>query len=324
MKVGNPPGRGGERTRMLGVDAAFNRHPKETNVVLRDGKRGARGNLDLLIDDVNSGYHFGDRMLDLHPRVHLNEEELPILVQELNRSRANVAQLRHGLGDNSADVVALFWVQSRGGTFLPYLLVATLKGAIALAKVNGVALRVAEHLNFDVAWLGEVLLQIHGIVAECGSRLDLGRTDRLGNVVGAVCDFHTAAAPAGGGLDDDRIADLVGDLARLGFVPNAGLGSRDARQPQTLSSAFGLDLVAHQADVFGLGADECDLVLIENIRETRVLGEKTVARMNGVSASDLACRDNRRNVEIAVARRRRPDAYALIGQLDVHRLFVGG
>ena len=76
--------------------------------------------------------------------------------------------------------------------------------------------------------------------------------------------------------------------------------------------------------MFGLRTDECDLVLVENIRETRVLGQKTVAWMNGVSAGDLACSDDRGNVEIAVARRRRPDAYALIGQLDVHRVLVGG
>src|ERR1700675_2399533 len=168
---------------MLGVYAAFNRRPKETNVILRDGKRGSRGNLDLLIDDVNSGDHFGDRMLDLHPCVHLNEEELPVFIEDRDRSSADIAQLSHGLGDNSADAVALFWVQSRGGAFLPYFLVATLKGAVALAKVNSVPLRVAEHLNFDVAWLGEVFLQIYGIIAECGPCLDLGRTDRLGNVV---------------------------------------------------------------------------------------------------------------------------------------------
>ena len=85
---------------------------------------------------------------------------------------------------------------------------------------------------------------------------------------------------------------------------HAAFGSRDTREPEPLGGALGLDLVAHQADVFGLRADECDLVLVENIRETRVLGQKAVARMNGVSACDLARSDNRGNVEIAVARRR--------------------
>ena len=209
---------------MLGVDAAFNRRAEESDVVLRDGKRRTRRNLDLLIDDVNSGDHLGDRMLDLHPRVHLDEEELPVLVQELDRSGADVAKFSHGLGDNSADAVALFRVQSRGGTFLPYLLVATLKRAVALAKVNGAALRVAEHLNFDVTRLGEVFLQIYGIIAERGPGFDLGGADCLGKVVGPVGDLHAAAAPACRSLDDDRVADVVGDLARFGFVSYGAVG----------------------------------------------------------------------------------------------------
>src|ERR1700722_15741560 len=211
-------------------------------------------------------------MLDLDPCIHLNEEELPVLVQELDRSSADVAQLSHRLGDNSADVLALFRVQSRGGALLPYFLVAALKGAVALAKVNGVSMRVAEHLNFDVAWFGEVFLQIHGIIAECRPRLDLGRADRRGNVVGPKRDLHPAATPTCRGLDDDWIADLVGDLARFDFVPYAAFGSRATREHEPLSGALGLDLVAHQADVFSLRADECDLVLVQNIRETRVLG----------------------------------------------------
>ena len=46
--------------------------------------------------------------------------------------------------------------------------------------------------------------------------------------------------------------------------------------------------------------------------------------MNRVSASDLAGGDNRWDVEITVAGPRRPDAYALIRELDVHRVLVGG
>ena len=93
---------------------------------------------------------------------------------------------------------------------------------------------------------------------------------------------------------------------------------------ESRGGALGLDLVAHQSDVLGLRADESDLVLFKNIGETRVFRQETIARMNGVSAGDLAGRDDRGDVEVAVARVRRADAYALIGELDVHRVFVGG
>ena len=66
------------------------------------------------------------------------------------------------------------------------------------------------------------------------------------------------------------------------------------------------------------------LVLGENVGEARVLGEKAVAGMDCVGAGDLAGGEQRGDVEIGVARRRRADADALVGELDVHRLLVGG
>src|SRR5262245_11348959 len=46
--------------------------------------------------------------------------------------------------------------------------------------------------------------------------------------------------------------------------------------------------------------------------------------MHGVSARDLAGREKPRNIEIAFARRRRPNAYALVSEPDVHRIRIGG
>ena len=111
-------------------------------------------------------------MLDLDSCIHLNEEKLPVLVQELDRSSADVAQLNHRLGDNAADALALLRVQSRGGAFLPNFLMATLKRAVAIAEVDGATVCVAEHLDFDVAWLSEIFFQVDGIIAEGAPRFD--------------------------------------------------------------------------------------------------------------------------------------------------------
>ena len=74
----------------------------------------------------------------------------------------------------------------------------------------------------------------------------------------------------------------------------------------------------------GLRADEGDAVLVENVGEARVLGEEAVARMHRVGAGDFAGGEQGGHVEVGFARRRRPDADALVGELDVHRLPVGG
>ena len=54
-------------------------------------------------DDVDAGDHFGHRMLDLHARVHLDEVELVVLVQELERAGAAIADLAARFGAALAD-----------------------------------------------------------------------------------------------------------------------------------------------------------------------------------------------------------------------------
>ena len=65
--------------------------------------------------------------------------------------------------------------------------------------------------------------------------------------------------------------------------------------------------------IFDAGAD---------IGEFGVLGEESVAGMNRVGAGDLGGGDDARNVEIRVARRRRPDAHVVVGEPHVQRFAV--
>ena len=76
--------------------------------------------------------------------------------------------------------------------------------------------------------------------------------------------------------------------------------------------------------MLGLRADEGDVVLGEDLGEARVLGKKAVAGMDGVGAGDLAGGEQRGNVEIAVARRRRADADAFVGEPHMHGVGIGG
>src|SRR5712691_10445874 len=49
-----------------------------------------------------------------------------------------------------------------------------------------------------------------------------------------------------------------------------------------------LDLVAHQADVLRLGADELHVVLAQDFGEAGVLGQEAVTGMHGVGTGDFA------------------------------------
>src|SRR5581483_2202897 len=137
-------------------------------------------------------------------------------------------------------------------------------------------------------------------------------------------DLHAAAAAARRRLDEDRVADLGSEPPRLDIVGELAVRAGHDRDAEADGCALGLDLVAHDADVFGARADEGDVVGGEDIGEAGVLGQEAVAGMHGGCARDLAGGDDLRNVEVGLARRRRADADALVGKPDMHGVGVGG
>src|SRR5204863_6140225 len=105
-------------------------------------------------------------MLYLQAGVHLDEEELAVLVEELDGPGAAVADLLHGLGDGGADLLARFGVEGGRRRLLHDFLVPALQRAVALAQVDGVALAVTERLHLHVAGPGNVVLGVDAVFAE--------------------------------------------------------------------------------------------------------------------------------------------------------------
>src|SRR4030095_4125445 len=93
LQVVNPAGRREEIVlRIFGVHATLNGVPGPAHVLLTKTKRRAGGHRDLLADQVDTGYKFRYRMLNLQARVHLEEVEFARIVsdQKLDRARADV------------------------------------------------------------------------------------------------------------------------------------------------------------------------------------------------------------------------------------------
>ena len=91
--------------RILGVDAALDGVAAQRDVLLRERQRLAGGDADLQVHQVESGDQFGDRMLDLQARIHLEEIEIALLIhQELDRAGVGVAG---GLRDPDGDLAHL-------------------------------------------------------------------------------------------------------------------------------------------------------------------------------------------------------------------------
>ncbi len=110
------------------------------DIFLTDRQGKPRGDAQLFTDDVDAGHHFGHRVLDLYPGVHLDEEELAVLVEELEGAGTTVADLEAGIPAGLEDLFARLLVQAGGRGFLENLLMATLQGAVPVIEMNGITL----------------------------------------------------------------------------------------------------------------------------------------------------------------------------------------
>ncbi len=95
---------------------------------------------------------------------------------------------------------------------------APLDRALALAQVNDIAVRVAEDLHLDMPRRGHGLLQVDRAVAERSLRLAARQPQRRLQLVGPVDEADALAAAARRGLQQDWVADALGDTRRLARI----------------------------------------------------------------------------------------------------------
>src|SRR5207245_5376865 len=93
LPFADAPGRWGEGARVFRIDAALERVAAAGHVGLRNCQPLAARDADLLLHDVDARRHLRHRMLDLQPRVHLDEVERAVLVEELEGADAAVTDL---------------------------------------------------------------------------------------------------------------------------------------------------------------------------------------------------------------------------------------
>ena len=136
---------------------------------------------------------------------------------------------------------------------------------------------------------------------------------------------HAAAAAAAGGLDDDRIADVLGDAEILiDIVAQRAVRARHAGHAGGLHGLDGRHLVAHQADRFGARPDEDETAFLDPLGEIGVLRQEAVAGVDGHRVGHLGGADDGGHVQIGQRRLRRPDAHGLVRQQHVLGVEVGG
>jgi hypothetical protein len=206
--------------------------------VLCERQRLAGGDTELLGDQIEPSHLFGHAVLDLEPRVHLEEPEIAVLVQHLDGPGVHIAARARHLDGRGPHRLAGLVVEPGCGRLLDQLLMTPLRGAVALTQPDRVAVCIAEHLHLDVSRVLEVALEVRLRASEVRGCFARRRLERAGGFVGVVADLHALAAAAERGLDRDRPAVLGAerhDLLRPGDrVGGTGDGG-DARGHGRLS-----------------------------------------------------------------------------------------
>ena len=306
--------------RILGVQTDLDGVSRRCDFVLRERQGEARGDLQLPVNQIDSGDHFRDRVLDLQARVHFHEiktvrsVDLVTFDDELHRAGALIAdRLRRG-ERGFAHGVAYGRGDAGRGCFLDNFLMTPLQRAVAFEQMDRIAVRIGEHLNLDMARPGDELLDQHPVVAERGLGFALRAFQRFREVVRRFDPAHAAAAAAGRRLDQYRIADRCGRVRQLAWILILAVITGHERDAGAFHDCFGVAFGAHGADRVGRRADEYGPGRRDRFREFRVFGKETVARMHRIGAAAADGFGQLIYHQVAGLGRRRADVVGGVGE----------
>ena len=160
-------------------------------------------------DEIEARDHLGDAVLDLQPRVHLQEIECASLhiIDKLDRARGAIADCLAEPHRGGAERAALLLAQAGCGRFLDHLLVPPLRGAVAFAERDHVPQPVAEKLDLDVARDLDEFLQIDAVVLEVVAPETAHRLKFIPQLLRRAAELHSDAAAARRALQHHRQPD---------------------------------------------------------------------------------------------------------------------
>ena len=201
---------------------------------------------------IDARHHFGHWVLDLEPRVHLEEVERAVLVdEELDRAGVRVSSRACDRLRGGGDAAAERRRDGKGRGFLHDLLMATLNRTLPLDERHDRAVVIAEQLNLDVPRADQAAFEVDGRIAKSGAGFRSRGADGIQQRPGAVDRAHALAAAAGDGFDEQRIADAGGGgddlLIRRGWIER-GVGTGDDRHAGAHGNRPRARLAAHRLD----------------------------------------------------------------------------
>ena len=309
---------------ILGVDAALDSVAARLGLNDIATEMLAGCDLDLLFHEIAAVDFLGDGVLDLDAGVHFHEVEIPVIVDEiLDGAGVGVADALAEADRCVAHFFAKLGRHERRGAFFDDFLVAALERAIALAEVDDAAVVIAEDLKLDVVGIDDKFLDVDGAVAESLFGFHAGGVVALEEAAFVACDAHAASATAGDGFDHDWVANFPRDTKGLGFgIDCAVAAGRNGHAGFAGTVARGI-FISHEADRLRRGADEFDVAAGADLREVGILGQKSIAGVDGIGVRDFCGADDAVDFEVALGAYGGADANGFVGELHMEAVEIG-
>ncbi len=289
------------------------------------GKRQslAGGDAQHGLDDIDAGHHFGDGVLDLQARIHLQEIIADSAQDEFDRADPAIIQALaepHRVGDHS---VAKRCGKIGGRGFLDELLVTPLQRAFTLEQVNYIAFAVTGDLYFDMAPLLDQFFDDQPGIAKRIFGLAHGRFDFTGNAIEMRDGAHALAAASRRGFQHHRKPDFAQGPGDLGGVFARRFAAGNGRHTGRFGLALGGGFVPEPLDDLGRRASEDQPCGLDGARECGIFGEKTKTGMDRLRARRFRGIDHGVDPQIAVGRGRVADLDGLADHPDMQSLGIG-
>jgi hypothetical protein len=181
---------------------------------------------------------------------------------------------------------------------------------------------ITDDLEFNMMRPVDQFLDVYCAVPEGVLRLAAGSVKTLYKADVTVRSAHPPATTTRYCFDHDRISNLLRDPDGLLLSFDHTVAAwRDWYPcfPGLFSSRV---LVAHNPNCGSWRPNEPNFATAANLREVRILREKTVTRVDRVDVADLGGAYYPIDFQIAFRARRWTNTYRLVGQLDVKRVYV--
>ena len=288
---------------------------------LADGQRQPVGHPKLLHHQIDAGRQLRHRMLDLQPRVHLQEGNGAVAAhQKLHRACAHIAGLRTDVMRGPMDALTLRVRQERRRRLFHQLLVATLQRTVPRAQHHHMAMRIGHHLRFHVARLIQILLHEALAPTEGRGRLAHRRRIQLGHLIHLPGHLQPAATAAERRLDGNGQPMLTRKRQHLIDALHRTGGARHQRCTHRCRNAPCRHLVAQLRNGLGPGTDPHQPGIDHRLRESGILRQETIARMHRISPAAPCNLQQLAHVQVGIGRALTLQGESLIRQAHMQRI----